>query len=81
MSKTGRTNYRRTDRERKHHYKPEKRIVVQENQRSRLDLRKLSRAMIAMGMQTTAPDDEVSTNKELLEAAENNPQEANHDNK
>ncbi|MEV6255634.1 hypothetical protein AB0L97_20490 [Nocardia sp. NPDC051911] len=54
MSKTGRPNYRRKDRERSRGFKPEKRIVVDAVQRQRPDLRKLSRAMIGMGVEGQA---------------------------
>lgn len=54
MSKTGRPNYRRKDRERNRGFKSEKRIIVDAVQRQRPDLRKLSRAMIAMGMDVQA---------------------------
>lgn len=48
MSKTGRPNYRRRDREWNRRPKPEKRIIVEEVQRERPDLQKLSRAFIAL---------------------------------
>ncbi|MFI9636649.1 hypothetical protein ACIHAX_28530 [Nocardia sp. NPDC051929] len=54
MSKTGRPNYRRKDRERSRGFKPEKRIVVDAVHRQRPDLRKLSRAMISMGIEVQA---------------------------
>ncbi|MGV9834262.1 hypothetical protein ACWDUL_08710 [Nocardia niigatensis] len=54
MSKTGRPNHRRKSREGNRQYEPERRIVVEGVQREHPDLRKLSRAMIAMGIEAEA---------------------------
>lgn len=53
MSKTGRPNHRRKGRER-NRFTPDKHITVDGVQRAQPDLRKLSRAVIAIAMNDTA---------------------------
>ncbi|RIS58106.1 hypothetical protein [Mycobacteroides abscessus] len=69
MSKTNRPNYRRADREdRSHrHHRQDRRIVVRGVRRDPPDLRKLSRAVIALAMAEMDAEQQVSP--ESVEAA------------
>lgn len=57
MSKTGRTNYRRGSRGTP---KPDRQIVVRGVRREQPDLRKLSRAVIAMALRDAETEAEIS---------------------
>ncbi|WP_237082875.1 hypothetical protein [Mycobacteroides abscessus] len=68
MSKTNRPNYRRADREdRSHrHHRQDRRIVVRGVRRDPPDLRKLSRAVIALAMAEMEAENTPATSPEVV---------------
>ncbi|SHV16393.1 hypothetical protein [Mycobacteroides abscessus] len=69
MSKTNRPNYRRADREdrSRRHHRQDRRIVVRGVRRDPPDLRKLSRAVIALAMAEMEAEYTPGTNSETAE--------------
>ncbi|WP_237077229.1 hypothetical protein [Mycobacteroides abscessus] len=69
MSKTNRPNYRRADREdrSRRHHRQDRRIVVRGVRRDPPDLRKLSRAVIALALAEIEAENTPGTNSETAE--------------
>ncbi|SKD26457.1 hypothetical protein [Mycobacteroides abscessus] len=69
MSKTNRPNYRRADREdrSRRHHRQDRRIVVRGVRRDPPDLRKLSRAVIALALAEMEDENSHSTDPEINE--------------
>ncbi|MDB2217388.1 hypothetical protein [Mycobacteroides abscessus] len=69
MSKTNRPNYRRADREdrSRRHHRQDRRIVVRGVRRDPPDLRKLSRAVIALVLAEMEAENTPGTNSETAE--------------
>ncbi|MFV8308238.1 MULTISPECIES: hypothetical protein [Mycobacteroides] len=69
MSKTNRPNYRRADREdrSRRHHRQDRRIVVRGVRRDPPDLRKLSRAVIALALAEMEAENTSSTNPETAD--------------
>ncbi|WP_423488548.1 hypothetical protein [Mycobacteroides sp. PCS013] len=69
MSKTNRPNYRRADREdrSRRHHRQDRRIVVRGVRRDPPDLRKLSRAVIALALAEMEAESNPGTNSETAE--------------
>ncbi|MFF0493951.1 hypothetical protein ACFYTQ_33440 [Nocardia sp. NPDC004068] len=78
MSKTGRSNYRRADREQRHQAKLERRIYVRTVHREQPDIRLLGKAFLALALADAARTTDANTKTEESSA---NQKEADHDSK
>jgi hypothetical protein len=73
MSKTGRPNYRRSEREAQHHkpsIRAERNLTVRSEKRTPPDLQKLSRALIAMGLAEIEAKKKADANLSLVDRGE-----------